>query len=113
MNKEEILIGIARRLKLARENMDNGLGISQRELSVMSGVTKSSVSAYENAETDPSVTNLMALAQTLGVTEGWIMNGSNYIDVGPDPEKAKLVQAHLDYLNHLEEQRNDLQSKKA
>ena len=69
-------------------NLRSKLGLSQSELGQIIGVTKASISGYENITRNPSYKNLNKLADFFGVTSDYLLgreellvkeNETNYI----------------------------------
>lgn len=69
-------------------------GLSQVELAKILGVTKQSVSNWENDNIQPSIEMLKRIAQTFGVSADYLLglDDSEYIDVRGLPQD---VVAHL------------------
>ena len=69
-------------------------GLSQVELARILGVTKQSVSNWENDNIQPSIEMLKKIAQTFGVSADYLLglDDSEYIDVRGLPQD---VVAHL------------------
>lgn len=69
-------------------------GLSQVELARILGVTKQSVSNWENDNIQPSIEMLKKIAQTFGVSADYLLglDNSEYIDVRGLPQD---VVAHL------------------
>lgn len=69
-------------------------GLSQVELARILGVTKQSVSNWENDNIQPSIDMLKRIAQTFGVSADYLLglDDSEYIDVRGLPQD---VVAHL------------------
>ncbi len=66
VNKQTIFYGcfvksIGERIKLARENAHDGLGISQAELAELTGIKQASLSQIESDKTTPRKPTLIAL----------------------------------------------------
>ncbi len=60
---------IAQRLKEARKNK----GLTQQALAQATGLSQTAVSAYERGFMEPTVTNLVALAEALEVDIYWLL----------------------------------------
>lgn len=80
---------IGKRLKLARQ----GSGLSLRELETKIGnlVSAQAIGKYERDEMTPSSTTLIAIAKTLGVTEGYLLGQSNLELEGLEFRKKKIT----------------------
>lgn len=80
------LTTFAQRMKNAREEK----GLKQNELAKIIGVTPTTISSYEKADSDgngkkPTLENAQAIAKTLGVSLDWLCGmseskGSSYVD---------------------------------
>ncbi len=68
MNKE-LVVPFANNLKRLREEK----GLSLRELADKTGISKSSLSDYENALSDPSLTNIIIIAEYFDEDIGWLI----------------------------------------
>jgi ribosome-binding protein aMBF1 (putative translation factor) len=63
MSKKEIVVGLASRLKLARE----AVGLSQQDAADKSGVHQVSIARFETDERVPTLATLYKLAEAYGV----------------------------------------------
>lgn len=61
--------GIGRRLKLVRQ----ARGVSQRQLSVKTGIAQVSISHFENGKYKPSYKNIVKLSKALKITADYIL----------------------------------------
>jgi len=78
---------LAKRLAWAREKS----GLSQRKLSELSGLTARHVALIEAGERDnPELKTLHALADTLGISVGWLANGEGE-SPGEEAIRASIV----------------------
>ncbi|MCY9593974.1 helix-turn-helix domain-containing protein [Paenibacillus chitinolyticus] len=68
--KEEISL----RLKKSRELK----GLSQREVSQLSGINNKTISGYENNVSEPDLLTISKLASIYGVSIDWIINGLHF-----------------------------------
>jgi len=68
--KEEISL----RLKKSRELK----GLSQREVSKLSGINNKTISGYENNVSEPDLLTISKLASIYGVSVDWIINGVHF-----------------------------------
>jgi len=68
--KEEISL----RLKKSRELK----GLSQREVSKLSGINNKTISGYENNVSEPDLLTISKLASIYGVSTDWIINGLHF-----------------------------------
>ncbi len=66
---EELLRAFARNLFFLRQQK----GISLRELSNATNISRSALSEYERGEVDPSMTNLIKIARYFGVSVTWLI----------------------------------------
>ena len=64
IQKEEIHMTLGQRLQKARKES----GLSQEELADQLGVSRQAVSKWENGISDPSTSNLIALAKLYGLS---------------------------------------------
>lgn len=75
INTDYILKEFGKRLKKLREEHD----IPMSKLAADVGTTKSGISRYENAKTDPGLTTLIRFAEYFNVTIDWLC-GNGDID---------------------------------
>lgn len=68
------------RLKFRREQC----GLSQTGLSRMSGVPSTTVTRLESGDRGAELENLLALAQALGCSGGWLVFGEGVLPPPPD-----------------------------
>ena len=66
-------------------------GISQKELSNLTGITESAISHYVNGERVPRGMNLVKIADALGTTTDDLLNSDRKIDKGKDLVYAKAL----------------------
>lgn len=73
--------GLTDRLRIAREQA----GYGQREFAEASGISRSSITNYENGITTPRRPQLAAWAMATGFSLEWLQTGENpHQDRGPD-----------------------------
>lgn len=72
MKKVRITTGLGRRIAAARKNA----GLSQTDLGKAFGITRSSVSQWESETTEPTPSNLRAIAVRCGVGYEWLASGN-------------------------------------
>lgn len=72
MKKGKIKTGLGRRITAARKRV----GLSQTELGKAFSLTRSSVSQWESERTEPTPSNLRAIAVKCSVSYEWLASGS-------------------------------------
>ena len=85
MGDSDMLIEFGQRLKKAR----NTRGLSQRELSELSGLSNAVITKYEKGQNDPGATNLIKIARILNVDPAWLMAWN------PEPASPNYVASTL------------------
>lgn len=76
--------------------------LSQVDLAKLLGVTKQSVSNWENDNIQPSVEMLLKISEALNVTTDYLLGRSDrrYLDITDLPEEAiQYIQGIISYIN--------------
>lgn len=60
-------------------------GLTQKELSIIAGLTESAISHYIKGDRTPNTNNLIAIAEATNVSPNWILG------YGPDDPMERLV----------------------
>ena len=68
-------------------------GLTQKELAAKSGVDEAAISHYENARREPTIKNLHAIADALGVSLDSLTGGKHVTTAKIDSAKRHLVVA--------------------
>ena len=67
-------------------------GLSQTDLGKAFGLTRSAVSQWESEGTEPTSSNLRAIAMRWGVDYDWLATGrGTMIKIAEDPDLAELI----------------------
>ena len=88
-------------------------GFAQKDLVAMSGITKGAISQYISGKMTPGEEKIQQLAKALGVTEAWLKNEKEPVDISPEnlfrlfsavnkDGKAELIKRGME-LTRLEE----------
>lgn len=91
----------------------NKKGFAQKDLVAMSGITKGAISQYISGKMTPGEEKIQQLAKALGVTEAWLKNEKEPVDISPEnlfrlfsavnkDGKAELIKRGME-LTRLEE----------
>jgi transcriptional regulator with XRE-family HTH domain len=74
-------------------------GLTQQELEKASGVPQSAISEVETGESkSPSGTNLVSLAQSLGVSPQWLAHGKGAMEDTGSPLPIEAIKVARDWL---------------
>jgi transcriptional regulator with XRE-family HTH domain len=87
MKKVRITTGLGHRIAVARKHA----GLSQTDLGKAFGITRSSVSQWESETTEPTPSNLRAIAVRCGVGYEWLASGSGIMTKVEDNSKLAKV----------------------
>ena len=79
------LIRFATRMKQYRELQNPNL--TQEQVAEILGVTKQTISNYENSRTSPKLEDLEEIALKMGVSEAWLLG----VNVTPNDDALSLV----------------------
>lgn len=85
---------VRHRLRIARETA----GLEQAELAALMGVSRNTIGNAESGKTDPRRIVLNAWALATGVPVGWLENGENPHQDGPDGGKGAPSRARTEDL---------------
>lgn len=88
MKKTRIKTGLGRRIAAARKQA----GLSQTELGKAFHITRSAVSQWESEGTEPTPSNLRAIAMKCGVAYEWLATGNGTMTkIEEDSKLAKVT----------------------
>ncbi|EKD27663.1 MAG: phage PBSX transcriptional regulator [uncultured bacterium] len=82
---------IGNQIKTIRNNVKQ----TQNEFAKNIGVSKSTLSGYENNLSNPSIKILLKIAETYGLTVDYILTGKNNLD---DDNSCRITDKHLLFL---------------
>lgn len=82
---------MARSMTYRIKEMLNQKGISQKELSEMTGITESAISHYVKGDRVPRGANLVKIAKALGTTADDLLSGDREMDKESDLVFAKAL----------------------
>ena len=85
---------IGDRIKARRK----ALGMSQDELSELTGANRVTISQYENGKFLPSVPALQRIADALGTTPGALTGENDNEDEKPKTKEARIISGGIDRL---------------
>jgi DNA-binding XRE family transcriptional regulator len=94
-------MGFKERLKQAREGMAEGTGLTQAAFGALLGVSKQTISHWENGRYEPNIAQLQAICEAVPCSADWLVNGISpeslppdalaqarfYVTLGPDQRK--------------------------
>src|SRR3972149_1121965 len=93
-NNEKILKSSAYRIQLGKRLKSIRLGkdLKQDDISKMFGISKGSVSEYENGKNEPTPRFLVNYAKEFGINIEWLLLGSDVsVYLTKEPESQNLV----------------------
>ena len=90
----QVVLGIGERIKRCRST----LGMSKAKLAAKAGLTRASITYYENRDTKPTLQSLKKLAEALGVSVDYLIG----LEKGPKDTgdlKIRLLFQNIDKLD--------------
>ena len=79
-------------------------GMTQKELSKLTGIAESSISDWKRKKTNPSSQNILKISKALGIAPDELLSGTmsegvksrpeDYIIITPDSEVGRLVECY-------------------
>lgn len=77
---------VAERIRLRRSQ----LGLTQSDLSQLSGISQTQISKYELGQSQPTAPMLFQLARTMGTSVDWLIGFSDEIKIASEGELTDL-----------------------